>query len=126
MARSVPLSRFTPRVGGGSTFYLNMLSTRHRLYPVFASACIFHGLAFSAAVWCALAFPVVTPNSTMPRPILEHLCYILPFTWPLWIIPLWRYQEGRKIRITIPLISGFVALLPGFFIWYAMAHFNGG
>jgi hypothetical protein len=103
-----------------------MLYKLQKLYPVFAFACVFHGLAFSASVWCAIAFRVVTPNSNMPLPVFERLCYILPLTWPVWAIPLWRYREGRNSRVIVPLILGFVAMLPGLSIWYAMAHFTGG
>jgi len=86
------------------------------IYPAVVTACIVHALAFGISPWCGIWD-------------ISHgfgLFVGLLLTWPFWIFPLWWCREGRKSRVITPLVVGFVALLPGLFIWYVMANFNPG
>jgi hypothetical protein len=84
------------------------------IYPVVATACIAHALAFGVSPWLSI----------WDIPHGPQIWFAILGTWPLWVFPLWLCREGRKSRVIVPLVLGAVALLPGFFIWYVMANFS--
>jgi hypothetical protein len=102
-----------------------MVKVRHRLYPIFASACVAQGLAFSLAVWATVQFRVVTANSNMPLPGFETLCYVLLFCWPAWVIVLWR-SSARWFQALAPMLGGFLGMAPGLFVWAVFASLGRG
>lgn len=103
-----------------------MLTLRGNLYPVFACATVIHALLFSSVIWYLIANLSHTPEEIHRADILVVVCKSLLFAWPIWALVLWRCRKGRNGRVVIPLILGFVALLPGFLLWYAAANFNPG
>jgi hypothetical protein len=84
------------------------------IYPVVATACIAHAIAFGVSPWLSI----------WDIPHGPHIWFAILGTWPLWVFPLLWCRAGRKSRVIVPLVAGVVALLPGFLVWYVMANFS--
>src|SRR6266704_109188 len=83
-----------------------------RCYPLFACFCIVHGIAFGALGWYGYTHPVVTSTSSFYLPHVVRSCEALFFSWPLWIIVMWRCSRGG-FQAILPLVLSILSSTPG-------------
>jgi hypothetical protein len=78
------------------------------VYRVFVFLCIAHPIFVTTAIF-------YYENVSHPDTGIEHLIRILfpweVYLWPLWAVALW-FAGARRWRLALPLIVGFVALVP--------------
>jgi uncharacterized membrane protein YidH (DUF202 family) len=86
LALAVPLSRFTPRVGGGSAFFVRLTRAMKKTVPYEAIAAIM--MIFGAFLLVAVYFPVINPGQYRLESHQEA-------------VPLSRYIIGTPISLLI-------------------------
>ncbi len=100
-------------------------------YPVVVVGCIAHAVIFPITVWYMAVhggwgrldvdywfswiFATLSPKVVVIAILV---------TWPLWVFPLVLCRDGRKSKVIVPLILGFVALCAGCFLLFLNAVLN--
>ena len=92
------------------TIQSTQLQTSPILYRVLAVASVVHASFFGFGSWF------------LPLMFYPKVWFSILLTWPIWAFFLWRISGGVKRRLLLPLVFGFVALLPGFYVWYIFTY----
>ena len=84
--------------------------------------CVLHAVLLSCSIWMVLMKPGLVSDATYIRGSKVWIAFAM--AWPLWSFVFWPQRDGKTSRAVVPLVVGFVALLPALFWLFALYVLN--
>src|ERR1035437_8803245 len=100
LALSVPLSRFTSQVGGGSAFYVRHHIVRLK-YTTAVCGCLAHAIAVTASLFGYCRSGANVPDASLSMPVFICVVLVLAIIWPLWCMVIWHSASKDRTLATV-------------------------